>query len=392
MSEKLLPSEATMGCVRRVSGEYIMTQNEFALWDEIQKSHSDRENHSFVDVLRGELARRMQLRNFRRLVLAHKQAVLGPQTPWMDVELVAIVRPYESESAAGLLQAAGNGDIGIVLKCLERPLDPDACDDEGFTALHWAVDGSYMEIVCCLLEAGADTNRASKDEHFTPLHGAVINGSQEAASCLLEAGADTEQMTVSGETPMLLASFLGNQHAIQCLLEARADTQRTDLRGCTPLHIAANRGYLECVQSLLEAGADKDTTDHKGRVPLHGAAESGCPKTVHCLLEARADKDAVDVRLRSPLHFAAIFGHHDVTRRLLDSGAEKDSADWRGQTPAEVAARFGHLRVVHCLADGGRLQAVHPMKRRRTEVGTRPHRTAGLRFGVQASKGVAEDA
>ncbi|CAJ1396282.1 unnamed protein product [Effrenium voratum] len=56
-----------MGVVRKVSGEAILTEKEFAAL----RADCEGDGHScFVDLLRREVARRLQVRNFRQIGLA----------------------------------------------------------------------------------------------------------------------------------------------------------------------------------------------------------------------------------------------------------------------------------------------------------------------------------
>lgn len=47
---------------------------------------------------------------------------------------------------------------------------PDIHDDSAFTALHYAADMGYSDIVTVLLEAGADCNFALLPDRWTALH------------------------------------------------------------------------------------------------------------------------------------------------------------------------------------------------------------------------------
>ena len=59
----------------------------------------------------------------------------------------------------------------------------------GYTALTWACNTGYLEIVKCLLAAGADKDKAC-NYGYTPLIGAATGGHAETVRLLLSAGAD----------------------------------------------------------------------------------------------------------------------------------------------------------------------------------------------------------
>ena len=90
----------------------------------------------------------------------------------------------------------------------------------GYTALTWACDKGYLEIVKCLLAAGADKDKTD----------------------------------MYGSTPLIGAAFEGHVEIVQLLLSAGADKDKTDNDGWTPLSYAANGDHQEIVQLLQPAG------------------------------------------------------------------------------------------------------------------------------------------
>ena len=75
----------------------------------------------------------------------------------------------------------------------------------------------HVEVVQCLLEAGADKTHVTGS---SPLHGACQGGHRQITQCLLEAGADASKADVQGNTPLSLAVSLGHWTVVRCLLEA----------------------------------------------------------------------------------------------------------------------------------------------------------------------------
>ncbi|CAJ1446181.1 unnamed protein product [Effrenium voratum] len=47
----------------------------------------------FIDVLRRHLAAQLQLKNFRQLALVCDDEMLSSDSPWIDAELMAVIRP-----------------------------------------------------------------------------------------------------------------------------------------------------------------------------------------------------------------------------------------------------------------------------------------------------------
>ncbi|CAJ1366691.1 unnamed protein product [Effrenium voratum] len=244
--EHELPKFAKMVCVRLLDGTDVMTTVEYALWRDELRGHED--GGCFFDALRRHLATRLHLPNFRQIALVCGLGNLGPETPWDIAEcLTAVVRQYveaatgESEGRAtcvDLLQATERGDAQHVLELLEKPHDPNAAGRiRVVTPLHYASANGHLEIVRCLLDVNADTDKVTSRGH-TPLHVAACQGHQAVAQCLLDAGADKEKTADQDLTPLHLAAGQGHHATVQCLLDAGADKEKTAGDAATPLHLA----------------------------------------------------------------------------------------------------------------------------------------------------------
>ena len=247
-----------MGRVRKVTGEDVMSEDEFAAW----WSEHHLQGEAFVDVLRRYLATKLQLKNFRQLALVCGDAMLSPESHWTDAELVVVIRPFlpDADGLQALVQAASNGDVAGVMSLLERPLDPDAeADDENsddsdtfeVTPLQMAAAGGHLEVVCCLLAASADVDKADCNG-WTALLSAAEGGHTKVVHCLVQAGADKDKTGgPAGMTPMHLATICGHQQVVHCLLQAGAEKDKTDSLGRTPMRLAAEHGRWSLFQALV---------------------------------------------------------------------------------------------------------------------------------------------
>ncbi|CAJ1367060.1 unnamed protein product [Effrenium voratum] len=247
-----------MTCVRLLDGTDVMTTTEHSLWRDELRRRGD--GVGLCDALRRHLAKRMLLQNFRQLTLAGEHGMLEPESLCENAEcLTAIKRQYveaASDEADGvatcmdLLQAAERGDTQEVIDLLEKPHDPNA---------------------------------ACRNTHATPLLYASAGGHLEVVECLLDAGADKEKANNEGTTPLHVAAFLGHQAIVQCLMDAGADKDRADNEGRSPLHLAAMQGHRTVVRCLVDAGAKANNV---GRSPLQFAAMQGHQAVLQCLLDA----------------------------------------------------------------------------------------------------------
>ena len=288
--------------------------------------------------------------NFRQLALAGDAGMLAPQSSWDNAGCLTAIKRQYVEAATDeadclttcidLLHAAARGDVQHVIELLEKPHDPNAADRiRHVTPLFDAAASGHLEVVRCLLDAGADKEKADNDG-ATPLHIAAWWGHQAVAQCLLDADN-------AGESALHLAAVQGHPTVVQCLLDAGADKEKADNAGRSPLHLAAFMDRQAVAQCLLDACVDKEKAENAGRSPSHIASLQGHLAVVQCLLDAGADKEKADNGARTPLHLAALMDRQAVVQCLLDEGADKEKADKNGTTALFFAAFRGHLAVVH---------------------------------------------
>jgi uncharacterized protein len=179
--------------------------------------------------------------------------------------------PVKSEIA----DAAMRGDVAAVRALLAKKVNVNAPQNDGATALHWAVQRGNVELVNLLVRSGANVKAATR-EGVTPLWMASLNGDAAALGALIEAGADPNEKLPLGRTPLMIASRTGNVAAMTVLLDKGADANAKEtLRGTTPVMWAADEGHAPAVKLLIDRGADLKARSNpapRGRGPALGKA------------------------------------------------------------------------------------------------------------------------
>jgi ankyrin repeat protein len=179
--------------------------------------------------------------------------------------------PVKSEIA----DAAMRGDVAAVRALLAKKVNVNAPQNDGSTALHWAVQRGNPELINLLVRAGANVKAATR-EGVTPLWLASLNGDPRTLGALLEAGADPNEKMALGRSPLMIASRTGNVAAMTVLLDKGADPNAKEtLRGTTPLMWAADEGHALAVKLLVDRGADikaRSNPAPRGRGPALGKA------------------------------------------------------------------------------------------------------------------------
>lgn len=132
--------------------------------------------------------------------------------------------------------------------------------DDGHTALIYASQHRYTEIVKVLIAEGANleakTTAPKETVGGTALIFAANKGHTEAIKALIAAGANVNAQNNNGWTALIYAAWRLDIVSIKALIEAGANVNLKTKDGVTALIYAALRGHTEAVQALIDAGAD----------------------------------------------------------------------------------------------------------------------------------------
>ena len=192
-----------------------------------------------------------------------------------------------SAGKSDVADAAMRGDKAAVRTLVGQRADVNAPQNDGATALHWAVYRGDRDMAVLLIRAGANVKAANRDG-ATPLWLASVNGDASILAALIEAGADPNEKLPLGRSPLMLASRTGSLDAMKVLLDHGADVNAKDtLRGTTPIMWAADEGHAAAIKLLIDRGANfkaQSAPAERGRGPALG--KSGDPRRAVAALGA----------------------------------------------------------------------------------------------------------
>jgi ankyrin repeat protein len=160
----------------------------------------------------------------------------------------------DEQEATVLMWAAINGYRGIAEDLLAAGADVSARAMGGITALMVAATMGNPELVALLLSRGGDGNARTEDDGRTALYFAVEIGDLDSTIALLAAHADPNMPGTGGRTPLHLAVERGDPELVEVLLAAGADPSIPDAQGESAADLDGARDSR--IRRLL--GADDD--------------------------------------------------------------------------------------------------------------------------------------
>ncbi len=168
------------------------------------------------------------------------------------VATLAIAAP----STAPVADAVMNGNLAEARAWLKQGADPNAAQNDGMTALHWAALNGDLTAARMLLIAGADPNATVRIGEYTPLDIAATDGRAPLVAALITGGANPKLTDAHGTTSLMLAAASGDVATITELLNAGVNVNATEhVRNETALMFAAANGRTAAVKTLLAHGA-----------------------------------------------------------------------------------------------------------------------------------------
>ena len=199
-----------------------------------------------------------------------------------------------------LLDQIANGRTDLVFDYLAAG-NPATAVDQGATSLiRWCAYYGDVSAVKHLLAHG-ESLRSLGDN--LDLNGAAFHGHWQLCQCLIEQGADVNRaLPDTGETPLHAAFCTDHRLRHDLVLKV----------------LLAHGANPNCVtKPSVESGGFMRDCRTKAETPLHRAAAFGTEETIQMLLDARAQIDAKDMNGDSPLTWASWHLRPDSILRLL---------------------------------------------------------------------------
>ncbi|VDP01694.1 unnamed protein product [Soboliphyme baturini] len=282
---------------------------------------------------------------------------------WLTTLSRSQALPDVARSASTIFELIEAGDL-LKLKEIFDSSCVELINENGETPLIVASRHNAAEIVDFLLKNDADPN-AKDNEWFSALLNAAQCGFTEVCEALIDAGADIEDSDIGGWTPLVWACYRSRLPVVHLLLKRGASVNLIDEFGNNALLWACRKNATQIAQELIEAGSNSDVIGMKGMTPLIFCSKWGNVELVAMILEHTSNINAVDFSGMTALAYAAVGGYHEkkesilmksvkneqlqVIKDLLDHHADLDYKDEQSRTALHVAVDKGQLDIVSLL-------------------------------------------
>ena len=257
----------------------------------------------------------------------------------------------DNNGMTALMYAVENCHLEIVEVLLNANADPNIQKEDGWTALMSACLNDNAEVVEVLLKGGADPNIQDKDG-WTALMSACRNDHPKVVEVLLKGGANPNIQENDGGTALMSSCRNGHFNVVEVLLKGSAYPDIQEKDGWTALMAACQKGHLKVVEILLKAGANPNIQDEDGFTALMSACQNGRLEVVKVLLKRNAEPN-IHGDGWTALMSACRNGHSQVVEMLLQGKADPNFKNEEGWTALMTASENGHSQVVEVLLEGG---------------------------------------
>ena len=256
--------------------------------------------------------------------------------------------------------------------------DVNVTDNEGWTPLHYSVDGGSYELIKFFIDKGANFSLKTKDG-FNCYHIAALNGHLNLCNALIyRHKLDVKMATEPGWTALHISVKTGSYELMKIFTDEGNDSQLKTKDGANCLHIAAGNGHLSlCKLRTRKHNFYMSMSDNERMTAVHHSAKNGSYELIKFFIDK-----GTGIRLKTKfgsnsLHIAALQGNlnlckilttqhefyvnvvesngwtvlHKLIKFFIDKGADILLRTKNGLNCLHIAALHGYLSLCKILVD-----------------------------------------
>ncbi|XP_028519154.1 rabankyrin-5, partial [Exaiptasia diaphana] len=241
----------------------------------------------------------------------------------------------------------------------ETSIDIDLADENGTTALMYAVKHGKKKIVQALINAGAHVNAEDNKGKTVLMYASAKYGYIQTVLSIINAGADVNIVDHQGNTALMAAVNCNSYETVLALLNAGADINIANDIGDTPLTNAVEQKKSEISTLLYLTKSDvntasKNARDDYGNTKLANAVREGDYSCAKELLAEEANVNIPNNEGKTMLTYA--FKSEEFAVSLIKrKNVLLNIRNTNGRTPLFYAILKNNSSSLHLVEQGGDL-------------------------------------
>jgi ankyrin repeat protein len=261
-----------------------------------------------------------------------------------------------------LMVAARDGMLQFLRRLLEAGAEVNVLDNQGYSALHWAVwqnDPKPIDVLVAVPQVDINIRIKGSNDVFSgesPLMIAARVGNVETVTTLITAGADVNMLNDRGDTALHVAMQPDRVAVIGALLDNGMDV---DLLGededpdrrLSAVMLASLHGYVDILDIVLKHNPNVNLRSHDGgkTALLFGVQSENIDAVKLLLAQKTIEVDPPESGGWTPLIYAASLGMTEIVSDLLAHGANLNRQNIWGTTAILMASWKNHTDTVKTL-------------------------------------------
>ena len=236
-------------------------------------------------------------------------------------------------SPTPLMKSVERGSLKMIGPLAQFEIDKD---NNGLALIHALKLGQFKSVE--ILASSKNVNLNVRDEEGqTALMYAVDDIDSNNIKCLIRNGADLDVKDPFGKTALAKAAMFDKVKKVRLLADYGADLNICDIRGRTILMDFASRSNVDMVDFLARKGADLNIVNNVKETALIEAIDREDYKIVEILVKKGANLDIGDGLGQTALMKAVKMGDEKMAKLLIEGGADLNVQDNLGRTAAIIS-------------------------------------------------------
>eukprot|EP00747_Dinoflagellata_sp_TGD_P212399 gnl/TRDRNA2_/TRDRNA2_85491_c0_seq1.p1 gnl/TRDRNA2_/TRDRNA2_85491_c0~~gnl/TRDRNA2_/TRDRNA2_85491_c0_seq1.p1 ORF type:complete len:856 (-),score=216.39 gnl/TRDRNA2_/TRDRNA2_85491_c0_seq1:95-2614(-) len=263
--------------------------------------------------------------------------------------IIKVLNEHDKKASEGLFGAVRSNQPDLVDKALKNGADINEVNENGVTALMFAIEKGKEAVINRLLEEVMDLNKQGMKFGETALIIAAKKGDETSLQALLDKNAQIDAVDKNGQTALMHAATHDQPKTVEKLIKAPgipADMDKRDSNGNTALMLALEKKKVATAEVLYKNGADLNLKNNDDDTALIIAAVKGDLQCIPPMVAKGADISIVNKNDETPL-MALLAASKKANPAVVEKLITPDTVNMKSKDGATA------ISLANKLDDGG---------------------------------------